>query len=534
MKSIHLSIMATLLLNTTAIAQKKQTVSTIIDKVTVFTQGAQVTRSANTSITAGNTILVFQDVSSQLVENSIQVNGQGEFTILSVSTEKNYLKTQQNREEISKLQQQEETLLDKLTREKNNQKVYTQEEAMLMKNQEIGSTQTGVKTPELREAMDFHRARLGEVLEKQAAVAKAISSIQKELTAVQVQLAALNNNGTQPTSDLLVTISSKENINGKFTISYLVNNAGWTPAYDLKVKDISHPMELVYKANVYQYCGEEWKNVKLSLSTGNPSQNATMPQLQPWYLGLDIPRYQTFAAPVMEEKELNEVVVVASGVQDKARKKMTTIQVTESFTPTTVTFDIAHPYTIVSDGKPYTVSIKEVEVPAEYKYYAAPKLDKAAYLVAGITNWETLNLLPGETSIYFEDTYLGKSHLDLQNAGDTLQVSLGRDKGIVVNRTLQKDFSQRQFLGSSTTVTRHFELSVRNNKRLPIHLVLQDQLPVSVSKEIEIMKVDVGDALQDETSKMVSWNLNVEPGKDAKKNLKYAVKYPKGKVLNLD
>lgn len=628
----YISMIAAVLFSISGYAQtKKQTIASSIDKVTVFMKGAQVTRSATTSIPAGNTILVFQDVSPELEEKSIQVQGDGAFTILSVARETNFVKQQKKREDVTRLEEQEEALEEKLVRERNNLKVYMQEEVMLGKNQDIRSTQTGVKTADLREAMDFQRARLAEVLEKQAVTGKSIRKLEEEKAAISNQLEVLINASTHPTTDLLVTVFSKNVINGKFTLSYLVKNAGWYPTYDLRVASISQPMELVYKASVYQECGEEWKNVKLSLSTGNPTESGTRPELQPWNLRLFY-SYQELAAirtglssrpnevsgiitdvqghilpgatikvkgrtigtsaddqgrfslqlppgatsleasyigyePQdvhvnggnvairMQEssKALDEVVITGYGSAKKenfstalqgrvagvsfdsnSKKKSIGIEMAENYTPTTVTFDITNPYTIVSDGKPYTVSIKELEVPAQYQYYAAPKLDKAAFLVAGITNWESLNLLEGETSIYFEGTYVGKSLLDLQTAGDTLQVSLGRDKNIVINRTLQKDYSKRQFIGNYKTDTRNWELSVKNNKREPIRLILQDQLPISTLKDIELSKVDTGNAKEDEVTKLLTWELEVAPGKDAKRNLKYAVKYPKDRVINLD
>ncbi|UYQ91649.1 mucoidy inhibitor MuiA family protein [Chitinophaga horti] len=537
---MRLPIWMALLATMPAFAQKRQTVTSNVDKVTVFLSGAQVTRSATTSLPAGTTTLVFQQVSPQLEQRSIQVQGQGDFTILSVSRELNLLKTQQKQEKVQQLETEIQVLEEKLNRERNALAVYRHEEEMLNKNQDIRSTQNGVKTADLREALDFHRARLAEVLDKQAQAAKAVLVTEKELKTMQQQLVLVNNQHTQATTDLLVTISSKENINGRFTLSYLVKNAGWYPQYDLRVKDIKHPMELVYKANVYQSSGEEWKNVKLSLSTGNPSENGTKPTLQPWYLRASTPDYQ----------QLNDVVVVGYGAAKRIRgvatmevaaapvkaefKEAEAPTVAVSYSATTINFDIANPYTIESDGKPNTVAIKEQEVPALYQYYAAPKLDKSAYLIARITGWESLNLLEGETSIYFEGMYVGKSQLGLQHAGDTLQVSLGKDKNITVNRTLQKDYSQRQFIGNYKTDTRNWEISVRNSKRDAVSIVLQDQLPVTTTKDIEINRVEVEGAQQDEITGLLTWKLEVEPGKEVKKHLKYAVKYPKAQVINLD
>jgi hypothetical protein len=210
------------------------------------------------------------------------------------------------------------------------------------------------------------------------------------------------------------------------------------------------------------------------------------------------------------------------------------LQITEVYKPTTVSFEIATPYTIPSDGKAYTVSIRELEIPAIYEYHTAPKIDPSAYLLAGITGWEDLNLMEGEASIYYEGAYLGKTLLNLQEASDTLFISLGRDKNIVINRKLQKDYAKGQFLGNAQTITHNWEISVKNNKREPVRILVEDQLPISTQKEIEISKTGYPGARLDETTQQITWDLNIPSREEKKMKLHYAVKFPKGKVVNLE
>lgn len=635
---IHLCVFLSIIGANLHAQTKKQTVNATIDKVTVFMQGAQVTRSATTTIPAGTTTLVFPHISPELEEKSIQVQGKGAFTILSVSRNRNYLGVQEPIAEVTRLQQQQSLLEEKLLREKNRLKVFTQEEAMLGKNQDLRGTNTGLKTQDLRDALDFQRTRLTEILEQQLAIEKNIKTLNDQIDRLVSQQTALMAVKDSSTSDLLITVMAKENINGKLSLSYLVKNAGWYPTYELRVENISQPLEMAYKANVFQQCGEEWKNVKLSLSNGNPSESGSKPELQPWQMktfysmqelmnsrnsqkktgkneargkvfdtegkpvpgvsirvpnrsigtitnengefSLQMPQdvsvlelnalgFETeeirptgnFQSFVMRPSKstLDEVVVVGYGTQKKQAftgagstirlrgttsglsvspapklKETIPLSVNATFHTTSVNFDIATSYTILSDGKPYTVSIKEMEVPTHYEYHTAPKLDPAAYLLAGITDWETLNLLEGEASIYFEGTYLGKSLLNLQTAMDTLFVSLGKDKNIVINRKLQKDYSKNQFFGSNQTVTRNYEISVKNNKQEPIRILVEDQLPISIQREIEISKVEYPGARLDETTQQITWDLNIASKEEKKTKLQYAVKFPKDRIVNLD
>lgn len=625
----------TLVIFTNATAQtKKVTVPSTIENVTIFLQGAQITRSATATIPAGTAILVFPGISPELEEKSIQVQGKGAFTILSVSRERNYMNTQRPQEEIKKLQEQLEVLEEKLQREKNKESVFRQEEEMLKKNQDLRGTNTGLKTADLKEALDFQRNRLTEVLDQQLAIRANIRRLDDNIRQNMQQRAALLETKDTSTTDLLVTVSSKENISGRLTLRYLVKNAGWYPTYELRVENISRPMELAYKANVFQQCGEDWKNVKLSLSSGNPSENGQKPEMNAWYLrtfssmqeltraryasplkdlsratgrvmdasgnpitgasiripnrtigtstnekgefslqlppgatsldvsfigykGQQITLSSNFMNIVLAEdtRALEEVVVTGYGV---SRKELTgalagvspgirirgvstakqhediPLDVSASFHTTSVNFDIAVPYSIPSDGKPYAVSVSQTAVATTYQYHAAPKLDPAAYLVAGITGWEQLNLLEGETSIYFEGTYLGKSLLNLQSASDTLYVSLGKDKNIVINRRLQKEYSKNQFFASNQTAVRNWEISVRNNKQEPVRILVEDQVPMPAQNEVEVSKVSYAGASMDPVSQLVTWSLEIPVKGEKKMQLQYTVKYPKGKLVNLD
>jgi hypothetical protein len=244
---------------------------------------------------------------------------------------------------------------------------------------------------------------------------------------------------------------------------------------------------------------------------------------------------------------LSEVIVTGYGLSsnydgdnsynDKSYKKKkdeTAINTITTYQPTTTIHEIEDPYTILNDGKTYMVDINGYEVTALYEYYAAPKLEPDAFLTAKIVDWQELNLLPGEANLFFEGTFLGKSILDVANAGDTLKLSLGKDKGVVIKRTLLKDFSSKKFLGSNKTDTRKYEILVRNNKQQPISIIIEDQFPISTQKEIEVSDRKYDGAKLDDDTQKITWLFSVDPKKENKVNFKYEVKYPKEKILQLD
>jgi uncharacterized protein (TIGR02231 family) len=188
----------------------------------------------------------------------------------------------------------------------------------------------------------------------------------------------------------------------------------------------------------------------------------------------------------------------------------------------------------LNDGKVYVVEIKNYSVPATYQYYAVPKLDKDAFLTAQIPNWQDLNLMDGELNLFFEGAFLGKSILDLRKASDTLEVSLGRDKGIVIERKNLKEYTSKQLLSNFKTETRAYQITVKNNKNAPIRLILQDHFPTSPNKDITIDNKEATGANIDEKTNIITWKLDIAPRSEKVQTFKYSVKYPKREVLVLD
>ena len=199
-----------------------------------------------------------------------------------------------------------------------------------------------------------------------------------------------------------------------------------------------------------------------------------------------------------------------------------------------VTYDIDMPYDVPTNGKQQIATIKEASINGMFQYYAVPKLDKDAFLLTQISEWEKLNLLAGEANIIFEGTYVGKSFIDPNSTNDTLNLTLGKDKRVVVKREKLADFSSVKFLGSNKLQIITYELTVKNNKKDPISFVLKDQYPISTNKEIEVELLESTGAEINKEIAVLTWKLQVAPGESKKVRISYSVKYPKGKVLKLN
>jgi uncharacterized protein (TIGR02231 family) len=198
-----------------------------------------------------------------------------------------------------------------------------------------------------------------------------------------------------------------------------------------------------------------------------------------------------------------------------------------------VSFDIDLPYDVPGNGKEQDVSLKEFPVNTLFKYYAVPKLDKDAYLLGEVADWEQLNLLPGEANIIFEGTYIGKSFIDPNSTMDTLNLTLGKDKRIVVKKEKLKDYSSVKFLGSNKKQIFTYEITVKNNKKEAVQMLLKDQYPLSTNKEIEVELTESTEAANNTELGVLTWKLQLQPGEVKKVRVSYSVKYPKDKYVNL-
>jgi len=340
-------------------------------------------------------------------------------------------------------------------------------------------------------------------------------------------------------------------------LSYYTNNAGWTAVYDVRVNSKTNKIKLVYKAMLSQTSGIDWKKTKLTLSTGTPTFGVAAPILSPWYLQLYVPgiysdlRKRAVQGNAMRNNIQSSISgkvagleVVTSGygayrINDEALAEVKTVDPSTLGQYTTLSqgqlnsnFEIDLPYDVPSDGQLQYVTIKDKEISAIFKNYAVPRIDKEAYLLAEIADWESLDLLPGDANIIMDDTYIGRSLIDPNTTADTLNLALGRDKRVEVKRSLVKELSSLKSSGGSNKQIFTYEIVVKNNKTADVNLLLKDQIPLSTIKEVEIsLNEDNSNADVNKETGVLSWKLDLKPGEIKKLRFSYTVKYPKDKKI---
>ncbi|WP_268033163.1 mucoidy inhibitor MuiA family protein [Algoriphagus sp. PAP.12] len=201
---------------------------------------------------------------------------------------------------------------------------------------------------------------------------------------------------------------------------------------------------------------------------------------------------------------------------------------------TTVEIEVTEPYSIQTNGERTLVDLKAYEIPANYQYKAIPKLDNDAFLIAQINDWNQYSLLEGESNLYFEDGFVGRSILNAASLEDTLSVSMGRDRSIVIQREKVDEFARKRTIGSNITENRGYEITVRNNKSQAVNLQIIDQIPVSVNSNITVEVGNISGGKLNEETGIITWNITIPPGSQEKLTFQYEVKYPKNERVVLD
>ena len=519
-------------------ADTEKEIKAAIKHVTVYPDRAQLNYETSVDIPVGKSILKLSGLSPYIDPQSIQVKGFGEFIILSVNHQNNYLQNLEDSPEMKNIRSQIESLQLKVEDEKAAISVLKEKEAFLTANRAILVKETTFSIEQVKNMMELYTDNMDQVTMTVLKKGRLIKDYEKQIAALQQQIASKMGKQQLPSGEISVTVTSDKSVSGKLNFGYVVTNAGWYPSYDIRVDDITKPVSIYFKANVYQNTGVAWKDVKLSFSNATPWVAGNIPVQYPWFVDFYNPAPLTLRgkaesanrsmAPVMKEMAASDVIMEAKLAEAAP------VTVEKRIGETTITFDVTPLYTIPSDGKFQTIEIQRTSTAAEYKYVTTPKLSTMAYLTANIADWAKQSLQTGEATLYFENSFVGKSTLNVNQLTDTLILSLGTDNSILVKREKRKDYTSKKIIGTNKTETYSYLLTIRNNKSIPVKITVNDQLPVSSNSDITVEPVELSGGKLTLQTGFVKWDLDLKPQEMRELILTYSVKYPKNQNVILE
>jgi uncharacterized protein (TIGR02231 family) len=541
----------------------------ITNATVYFGYGVELTHQAKVRTTSTTRTIMINQLSTSIDVNSLQISCPEDVTLLSHQYNLYYPVTPPvvKSREVEKIEDSIKLLNKQIGRIQNSISI---EQETLTKTGVLIETTVNTSTSNGRPITSDEVLKLVEYYNKKIEKSKTniynhgqdISEINEMIAEQRKRIGVLSTQGTivkqKPYGQLILQVICKNSGETPVALSYYTQNAGWMPVYDIRVNSKTNKVKLVYKASITQTTGIDWKKTKLSLSTGTPNFGVVAPVLSAWHLQLYVPEIyanlkrkaemenatRNSIQSFTDDKALNEVVITGYGSQYKQKDLAGSVSTVDPSTLQQFTslnqgqlntnFDIDLPYDIESNGKLHSVSIKDQEIDCILKNYAIPRMDKEAYLLAEVADWQNLDLLPGDANIIMDNTYIGKSVIDPNTTADTLNLSLGKDKRVAVKRSLVKELSSLKTSGNTSKQTFTYEIIVKNNKQTEINLLLKDQFPLSSIKEVEVKLEDYPEAMVNEEAGVVTWKITLKPGESKKVRFTYSVKYPKDKkIINL-
>jgi uncharacterized protein (TIGR02231 family) len=279
-------IASILLLSSTLFAQKEKEVSLTSDlkKVTVFFLGAQVEHQSNAQLKKGKQEVIFTKLTDFLDPNTVQVKANGDLTILSVRTRKNFEDIRISNDKMDALNALRLVLEKKEIALRDEYEILELDKELLMRNRDLKGQDKGISMIELKEAYAFMHQKMNEITVRESAIYDELEKLTKEMNKLEQEILSQRSKPVINYTEIVVEIDVEKETDASFFFNYISPNASWKPYYDMRSDGIGKPIKLEAKALVSQNTGIEWKNVDMVLSTNDPYENSKEPVIAPWYI----------------------------------------------------------------------------------------------------------------------------------------------------------------------------------------------------------------------------------------------------------
>lgn len=524
-----------------------------VTAVTVYTDRAVVTRTAALDLTTPGLIeIVFERLPATLVEHSLHVSGRGaaQVTLLDVAARTTHVDFTANdrvrivEDELRDLARQRRQLDDRVGTLKGQEGT--------LSRLETAATTPPTKDSAPRLSLDESLkllAFLGEQRGKLAADRQSldaqIETVAAKVDAAQRTLNELRGAGSRTFKRVAVRLDVTTAGRLELALSYALPGASWTPGYDARVNSAEKSASLAYHGMVRQNTGEDWTNVTLQLSTAQPGLGGAAPEIRPWTLDVWVPRPLPAAArfggaapadaiklEAFEVKARGSGAMVlgaaAPGTSAAPMSDATVAHASVDQTATSATFRIATPATVPGDNSPQKLPITTAALDSDAEYLAAPKLRAAAYLTARVTNTSDFPLLAGAMNVFLDGTFVATSRLRTVMPGEKFELALGVDEGIALkHQRLQRFAEDTGLTNSGKRVTYEYLTTIQNHKKVPVRLVVSDQIPVSRHERIVVKQLlPEAREFKPTAEGTLKWTLELKPAEKRELKLKFSVEHP--------
>jgi len=508
-----------------------------VEEVKIFLRGAEIKRRMVMDTTEGENTAVFSGLPQDIRPESVNVLIEKGGTLISADYEEDSFKESNLSGELEALKKKLENVKGQIKETERKQRLLLSEEKFLDVNMKVGGD-SGAALKDLKEIEKYYSERKEETSSSLLEADKKMEELKREKDRLEKEMGGSPSNRARYSGKITAEFLSESKGKAEIVVSYYVNSASWKPIHEIRMAEVGAPVSLTMKGSIIQNTGEDWSNVKVKLSTGNPTLGNRQPTLYPWHIDLVMP------GKLARNKAFEEMdsVVDANPSADMdfgegarsakaASPAQMMAQVEESRTTTEFTLPV--PLSIASSDKPRKVEIAKHVLEAETIYYCVSKLDTDAFLIANIKGWESLNLLQGEVSIFQGNEHVGMTYLDPASTEEEMTISLGRDRAIIVTREKGNDVTSRGMIGKNTKVQREWIITVKNTRSKGIKMKLIDQIPISTNSDLVVDAVELSGAELNKETGILTWSLDIPAGGSVKKILRYSATYPKNGTVYL-
>lgn len=530
-------------------AQKEFTAK--IDQATVYLQGAALTHTAAASLKSGSYDVTITGLSPDIEVNSLKVTANG--VLISASEFSiDFITPKEESARIKKLQDSLELYKRQLDEADNELEVHSHLLQMLTDGtlNNMRQKEGTVSVADINANMELYKSKAGGLQHSIDQDSRKITSLKETIKRLQNQLDQDMAKDKQRTGVLRLSVSVPQTVNTTFTVTYFTNLASWVPCYDINITSMDKPVVMKSKAQVSQITGLDWNNVKLTLSNATPNRTKEAPVFKTWFVNFHNPRtlYKQSSTSSALSNTVSYSVASQEGVSStdgyiasvRGNRAPSIPLVMDDFVDVdmqevAVNYNISVPYDIPGNGKEQLIDLKSYNIKAEYKYYSVPKLSDETYLVATLSDYEQFNLLPGYATVTFDNTFVGKTFLRPNATEEHISLTLTTDPRISVKREKRSDYCSTKHVGSTTTVTQSYQITVKNNQTKTVKLTLKEQYPISSNKDIEVKVEEVKPyATYNKTETgVLTWDVELKAGETQTFVVTFNVKYPKDKNVNL-
>ena len=543
---------------------------TIISEVTVYPDRARVTRRGTAELKQGEQRLQVGELPLSLLPESVRAGGRGtaQARILAVDVAKTFYQepptatVAELEREIEKLEDQDKVLADRAEAHQAQLEFLKGLGAAAGENLSRGIAFGKSKVADGQEMLAFMAEGMATASQGLREIAAQRRELERELTKRRNELK--QQRSARPRERYAVTVDVEVLGQGEFEleVTYAVQNASWQPLYDLRLgsdrdlrpdeglEEEKQDVALTYLGQVTQRTGEDWEGVVLSLSTARPALATTLPELRPWYVSVPAPPPPPTAvssraarlskaafAPPPAAGVAFEVTPVAMEAEAAEPVEMEALTAEVEESGAALTFRVAKPATIPSDGSPHKTTVAALSLIPQLDYVAAPKLVSQAYRRATVANDTDYVFLPGPANIFYGGEYVGTTTLativpgqepGAVAPGQEFQVFLGVDERIKVSRELVASEVDKKFIGDRRRLHYAYRIKVQNLRDGRQKITVSDQIPVARHEEIKV-RLDMAEpkpAKQTELG-ILEWELDLEPGEERAIRFDFNVEHPR-------